>query len=273
METFRKRVSGRIQELRLQQKSAYGFRLMERLLSRFTSEADFFYCKGACAMDQGWFALGLESFAAAHLLDPANQEAELGTANALLFCGEKNLGKKRLKSFILRHPKDYQARVLLGQCLEQEGDWKQALKQYEQVRDQTDEPDFAHLFAHIGVCLMQLGREQQGFEHIEEAARLDGENPEIIFTRGVAYGHLGEFEAGLADMEDVIKKHPEDAEALAYSALYLFQLGQRPQSIARLEKAQELAPHSSLITEIREDIFGIRHAESRHHMFTEDEES
>ena len=40
--------------------------------------------------------------------------------------------------------------------------------------------------------------------------------------------------------------------------MFLYMLGQKPQAVARLEKAYELAPESDVVLQTREDIFGYR---------------
>ncbi|HNV72398.1 MAG TPA: tetratricopeptide repeat protein, partial [Candidatus Ozemobacteraceae bacterium] len=236
------RVYERIQQLRADNSSEYAFRLIERLLCRQSPEPEWFYLKGCCSMDLGWFALGAESFAAASFFCPEQVDYRLALANSLLLTGQEAKGLALIRDVLKKDAEHFQAHLLLGQHHEQREEWRSALSHYDRIKSQTDQPGYPQYLCHLALCQMHMGLERQALEHLEEAWRLDGDDPEILFAKGVANGQIGEYETALIDMEEVIKRQPADPEALAYSAMFLYMLGQKPQAVARLEKAYELAP-------------------------------
>ncbi len=252
------RVAERVQQLRAENRSDYAFRLLERLLCRHSPDPEWFYLKGCCSMDLGWFTLGAESFAAASFFKPEQTDYRLALANALLLTRQEARGLSLIREVLKKDPELFQAHLLYGQYYEQREDWRSALTHYDRIKSQTEQPGYAQYLCHLALCQMHLGLERQALEHLEEAWRLDGDDPEILFAKGVANGQIGEYETALIDMEEVIKRQPADPEALAYSAMYLYMLGQKPQAVARLEKAYELAPQSDVVLQTREDIFGGR---------------
>lgn len=209
-------------------------------------------------MDLGWFSLGTESFAAASFFQSEDLEFRLALANSLLLTGEESKGTALIREVLKKSPDHFHAHMLLGQHYEQLQEWRPALSHYERIKPQTDQSGYPQLLCHLALCQMHLGLERQALEHLEEAYRLDGDDPEILFAKSVANGQMGEYETALIDMEEVIKRQPADPEALAYSAMYLYMLGQKPQAVARLEMAMELAPESLIVRQTHEDIFSGR---------------
>ncbi|MBF0501068.1 MAG: tetratricopeptide repeat protein [Candidatus Riflebacteria bacterium] len=252
---FVEKLLARVDELRQKNSPDYAARLIERVLPYFAFSTELYYALGCCEMDCGSFTAALRAFAAAGIFEPENPDVRLGIANAFLLLNWPERSLSIIKEILKTDHKHFGAHLLYGQYHEERGEWNRSLAEYRLIEDQHDHPSHPHLLARLGVCFLNIEKPLRALEYFEEALRLLPDDIETRFQRGVCFGALNEFDKALSDFEYVIEKDPLDGDALAYSALYQFYLGQKPQAVARIEKALELQPGNELISDIREEIF------------------
>lgn len=90
---------------------------------------------------------------------------------------------------------------------------------------------------------------------IRKALRYDPENPAIIDSMGWVLFKQGRFEEALAELERAWAGM-QDHEVAAHIVETLLAMGRREQALERLATAEELAPDSELLADVRERLFG-----------------
>jgi Flp pilus assembly protein TadD len=108
-------------------------------------------------------------------------------------------------------------RLTLAQVHEQEGQFKKAEGLYRELHEQN--PDDAFVCHHLGVVLIQLGREGDGRLMIEQANVLKPDSPEILNDLGYAYLLDGEIEQAESILRDAYDLNPDDERVLSNLAL------------------------------------------------------
>ncbi|MFZ2956633.1 MAG: tetratricopeptide repeat protein [Candidatus Ozemobacteraceae bacterium] len=272
IQKFFEKVLARIDALRTERDPDYGARLIERILPHFPFAPELYYALGCCEMDYGGFTSALRAFSAATLFDPENPDIRLGIANAFLLLDWPERAVEIVKEILKADPKHFGAHLLYGQYHEERGEWNRSLAEYRLIEDQETNPSYPHLVSRLGVCFLNIEKPMRALEYFEEALRLMPTDVETLFQRGICYGAVNEFDKALSDFEVVIQSDPLDAEALAYAALYQFYLGQKPQAVARIEKALELHSENELIMDIREEIFNSEPPEAQPSMSEDEDE-
>jgi len=80
--------------------------------------------------------------------------------------------------------------------------------------------------------------------HLSKLIELEPENPEHYYNRGVAQGHLENYELAISNYTKAIKLNPNNFEAWGNRGVAYDALGQRDKAISDLEKCLQINPHS-----------------------------
>ncbi|MBU1044442.1 MAG: tetratricopeptide repeat protein [Candidatus Omnitrophica bacterium] len=80
--------------------------------------------------------------------------------------------------------------------------------------------------------------------HLTKLIELDPENPEHYYNRGVAQGHLENYELAISNYTKAIKLNPKDSEAYGNRGVAYDALGEESKAIADFEKCVRLNPGS-----------------------------
>jgi len=78
--------------------------------------------------------------------------------------------------------------------------------------------------------------------HLKKLIELDPENPEHYYNRGVAHGHLENYELAISNYTKAIKLNPEDFEAYGNRGVAYDALGEESKAIADFEKCLSMNP-------------------------------
>ncbi len=108
-------------------------------------------------------------------------------------------------------------RLTLAQVHEQEGQFKKAGDMYRELHEQ--DPDNAFVCHHLGVVLIQLGRDEEGRLMIEQANLLQPDSPEILNDLGYAYLLSGDIEQAESILRDAYELNPDDERTMSNLAL------------------------------------------------------
>ncbi|MCK5592395.1 MAG: tetratricopeptide repeat protein [Candidatus Pacebacteria bacterium] len=80
--------------------------------------------------------------------------------------------------------------------------------------------------------------------HLTKLIELDPENPEHYYNRGVAQGHLGNYELAISNYTKVIKLNPRDDEAYGNRGVAYDALGDEGKAMADFQQCLKINPHS-----------------------------
>src|SRR3990170_980266 len=133
---------------------------------------------------------------------------------------------------------------LIGHLLLGEGEFEQALKEFEAAAQAN--PDDAFLRFRLATLYLRKGDLKRALVEAAVAATIEPKNLDNHLLLAGLYLSLGETQKGLREYEEVLKLDPKNQEALLYlGALYL-QLDDPSLATARLEDLLKLDPNSAL---------------------------
>jgi Flp pilus assembly protein TadD len=120
--------------------------------------------------------------------------------------------------------------LTLAQVHEQEGQFKKAEGLYRELHEQ--DPDNAFVCHHLGVVLIQLGRDDEGRLLIEQANVLQPDSPEILNDLGYSYLLSGEIEQAESILQDAYQLNPDDERTISNLALAVGYGGRYDESLS-----------------------------------------
>jgi tetratricopeptide repeat protein len=95
------------------------------------------------------------------------------------------------------------------------------------------------------------GQFARAFEHYDEAIRLNPNNPEAFYNRGVAFGQTGRYDRALADLNEAIRLKPNDPDYLTNRGTAHALTGERTKAIADYDEAIRLNPKHTIALNLR----------------------
>jgi Flp pilus assembly protein TadD len=121
-------------------------------------------------------------------------------------------------------------KLTLAQVHEQEGQFKKAEDLYRELH-QLD-PDNSFVCHHLGVVMIELGRDEEGLFMIEQANLLKPDSPEILNDLGYAYLLQGEIDQAEAILQQAYELNPDDDRTLSNLALAIGYAGRYDEALA-----------------------------------------
>lgn len=195
----------------------------------------------------------------------------------LLSNGHRTEAVQLLYKIVQAHPRDADARLLLGSILMEEGNGSESIAQLtEAVRLRPDSakaqnalgealnafgdseaalspfekavalnPDFATAQVNLGLILLKSGGYLQAQPHLDHAIELMGENPDAAFPhylRAKIYTERGQVKRAATDLEQAVSLDPHFAEAWSDLGEARKTLLNDAGALAAFEKAVDFAP-------------------------------
>ncbi|MBI4299897.1 MAG: tetratricopeptide repeat protein [Chloroflexi bacterium] len=132
---------------------------------------------------------------------------------------------------------------LLGQALEAAGRHQEALVEYEKAI--TIAPDSGEGHFHAGILKRKMGLQQEAFESLKEAVRLQPD--ESAWQRALAEAHLaaGDREGALTAYLKLTELQPRNPDFLFQAGHLLNESARFREAVSRLERAVRLKPKES----------------------------
>jgi len=152
----------------------------------------------------------------------------------LAACSSLSIGCQSAKRFVRNASPAKRAetdtKLTLAQVHEQEGQFKKAEDMYRELHQQ--DPDNAFVCHHLGVVLIQLGRDEEGLLLIEQANVLKPDDPEVLNDLGYAYLLGGEIEQAEPILRQAYELNPDDERARSNLALAVGYAGRYDEALA-----------------------------------------
>jgi Tfp pilus assembly protein PilF len=160
--------------------------------------------------------------------------------------------RRILQEALARHhveqdPTDYVAHYNLAAMLEDRGDLRAAIAEYEvalQLR-----PDDAVIQNSIGHALLTTGNNVGAIQHFRAATQSGPDYFDAHYNLGIALASEGNTEEALAQFREAVRLNPNDAGAQANLGSVLAQAGQLQEGKTHLERALKIDPGHQLARE------------------------
>ena len=173
-------------------------------------------------LPEGHFALAETYFFGGDLaraVDEYRQTLRLDPDNAYAWCAFARMNisldlkeaESAARTSIRLHPGYFQAYRILGQVLQQQGRYEEAISAFEYAL-QLD-PDFRTGRDRLGQLHLAQGNYNQALNQFERARQL-GESPDLLVRISEAYAGLGDRESALNELEKALAAGYRDSDAI-----------------------------------------------------------
>ncbi|MGA3092713.1 MAG: tetratricopeptide repeat protein [Terriglobales bacterium] len=159
----------------------------------------------------------------------------------------KILQEAMARHYVALDPADYVARYNLGAMLEDRGDVRGGIEQYElalRIR-----PDDAVIHNTLGSTLLAAGNAPDAIAHFRAALRARPEYFDARYNLGIVLASQGDFVEALSQLEEAVRLRPDDAGAQANLGGVLAQIGKLAEAKSCLQRALQIDPGHRLARE------------------------
>ena len=133
----------------------------------------------------------------------------------------------------------------LEPLVQEEEDWAEAIANYDEAI--RLDPDDAEAYFNRGVAYDNLGQIDLAIQDYSKAIDLDPEDSDAYFQRGLAYSELEQHQNAIQDYQEVIRIEPEDGDAYFNRGLAYFSLGDYQRAFDDYNEAIRFDPEDAEI--------------------------
>ena len=187
------------------------------------------------------------AFEEALRLDEQDWRARYNLALALIQKGEEKKAADQLHILTHQKPDSPEVHNTLGSLLQQQGELEEAAEEFKTAL--KCDPAYAEAALSLGQVLINQKRYTAAMVYLQDALKtspLPDLKAQLQTTLAVAYAESGDSDQAIGTLEQVIKAHPEDAEAhFNLGTVYARQgpaLGYQ-EAIANFKEAVRIDPH------------------------------
>lgn len=207
---------------------------------------------------QGQHDLAIEVYAAIPADSPSFYVAEIGRAEATHATGRKEASIEILQALARAKPDLLVAQVALADAYRREERFAEARKAYDLAIGLLDSPgpDNWALYFSRGICAERLGDFDATVADLEEALRLNPDQPQVLNYLGYSYVDRGEnLDEALAMIEKAVAKEPGSGYIIDSLAWAYYRLGRYQDAVAPMEQASLLEPVDPIVTDHLGDVY------------------
>ncbi len=178
------------------------------------------------------------------VLKDDSAEAHVVLATMLVRDGDCGKARPEIRKALEMNPQLPFVNYLNGKCLmaDEVNDWKGAAEAFRQELAVNPSHFEANLL--LGELLRQEGRHEEALPYVEHAARLHGDDLAVQFSRGALYLALGRTEEALPLLEQVAAAVPEHIQAHVQLAVAYHRLGRTADAARERETVGRLQAQS-----------------------------
>jgi len=187
------------------------------------------------------------AFEEALRLDEQDWRARYNLALALIKKGEGKKAAGHLHILIQQKPDSPDAHNTLGSLLQQQGELEAATEEFKAAL--KCDPAFAPAALSLGQVLIDQKRYTAAIVYLQDVLKSSPPpdlKPQLQTTLAVAYAESGDSDQAIATLEQVIKAHPDDADAHFNLGTVYAKLGPAlgyQKAIANFKEAVRIDPH------------------------------
>ena len=177
-------------------------------------------------------------------MDPNHIRARLNRCSASLLKGDLDSSLDDADHLISTSPSLLIARQRRAEVLMNLGDWKEAEAELRRILDRRDEHVMA--LVHLGTCLIAMDKAEQAERPLNSALRVDPNNSDAWYQRGLLYLDFGRGEEALSDFESASRNDPKHVDARLMIAAILHERGDTKEAIDGWRKVLDIDPQHRL---------------------------
>ena len=149
-----------------------------------------------------------------------------------------------LKRLVNLNPDDLEARRRLAKALENKGEYREAIKEYEYLVERMDEGDRLGLHKHLGYLYTKRDQVEEAISHYVKATYLDKEDANLFYNLSYLHEKIDEKEKADLFLMEAIKLEPKDVESRLKLASRLIKRKKMNEAEKYLKEALKEKPKS-----------------------------
>ncbi|MFO7986818.1 MAG: tetratricopeptide repeat protein [Desulfatiglandaceae bacterium] len=149
-----------------------------------------------------------------------------------------------LRRLLKLNPNDLKTRKALAEALTEEGEWRQAIDEYQALLKQTEPQDSLYIHKHLGYLYTQLGDVKQAIAAYRHAAKLDQKDANIHYNLSYLYEQIGEKEKSDFYLSNAVTLKSDDIESRLKLAESLVEKEKYPRAKKHLSAVLKKQPDS-----------------------------
>jgi tetratricopeptide (TPR) repeat protein len=181
------------------------------------------YIRGLIAAELGNLEEARRRFDTVLVQDPNHVRARLNRATVALLMGEHSVALEDSELLLQSYPELDLARLRRAESLMGLEKWDWAEVALREIIERK--PGHVPALISMGATLCALDRAEEALSPLDEAIRLDSNNPDAWHMRAQFYIEQGALSAALADFESAINTDPSHLDSLLHAAAIVHEIG------------------------------------------------
>jgi len=195
---------------------------------------------GLIALQANQTTAGIDLIRKALIADPNYDEARINLGNALQEMEFFDDAVKQYQDVIKRLPQSAEAHLGLGTTFQKQGRIKDALSSFQTVLKIS--PNLAEAHNNIGPVFEALGEVEQAIEHYNIALRLNPQDVEVLRNLGVACQNIGLLKEAEEHLCKALAIDPDFAEAHSSLGLVFLKNERLDKAVESFQRAISIKP-------------------------------
>ena len=209
-----------------------------KALDKISNYAEIWFLRGKSYVGLNRYSESIQDFTRAIEIEPENSNYRVQRAKSQYFSGQVVNAMDDLNQSIRLDRKNGEAWLYKGKVTKAIGYPEKAISFYS--HSIRVNPKMYQAYVERGETYLALLKPEKGLPDLNEAINLNPTDmPLRIRTGNILYG-TRDFTAALAEFKYVLKKYPENMEALLGEGMSLMQLNRKPEACQSLKKAASL---------------------------------
>ena len=181
------------------------------------------YIRGLIAAELGNYPEARRRFDTVLVQDPKHVRARLNRATVAVLMNDHSLALEDSELLLKQYPDLDLARLRRAESLMGLGKWEWAEIALREIIERK--PGHVPALISMGATLCALDRAEEALTPLDEAIRLESDNPDAWHMRAQFYVEQGALPAALADFEAAIRSEPSHMESLLHAAAIAHEIG------------------------------------------------
>ena len=181
------------------------------------------YIRGLIAAELGNYSEARRRFDAVLVQDPNHVRARLNRATVAVLMNDHSLALEDSELLLKQYPNLDLARLRRAESLMGLHKWEWAEVALREIIERK--PGHVPALISMGATLCALDRAEEALPPLDEAIRLESDNPDAWHMRAQFYIEQGALPAALADFESAIRAEPSHMESLLHAAAIAHEIG------------------------------------------------
>lgn len=157
-----------------------------------------------------------------------------------------------LRRFLAENPENVRGQAYLGLVLLELERWDEAEAQLTRARQTAPmESTLAEIGIGLARVALKRGDTDRAIDHLNQAARLAPEDPDVYHYRGIARTSRGDYPAALQDLEKAIELDPSHAYSHYYLGTIYSRLRRPDRMVDHFQMFLKLAPDAPEAARVR----------------------